>query len=172
MTGSTLNAETLLGWQQEQFRHDHRNHTDIVCLSRIDRLKHYGLHFAKYAGRIARDEDDREVLTRTTVDALLVCLSAANALAQRLDQSFDRTVLLDFRRTLLIDLADASGRFCDACEKIDHLEDFLAIARSANCDILHWILSVTSHQSLNIEALLKARRSQLAERQFLIPREI
>jgi uncharacterized membrane protein len=75
----------LLKWQQEQFSHDQRNHTDIICLSRIDRLKHYGLHYAKYAGRLARSDDDA-VLRRTAVDTALVALSAANALSQRFDQ--------------------------------------------------------------------------------------
>jgi hypothetical protein len=37
----------LLQMQREQFRHDERNHKDILCLPKPDRLKHYGLHYAK-----------------------------------------------------------------------------------------------------------------------------
>ena len=40
---------TMRARQQAQHEHDLRNHFDILSLSRLDRLKHYGLHFAKYA---------------------------------------------------------------------------------------------------------------------------
>ncbi len=170
MTEYNSYAGKLLSWQQDQFRHDIRNHSDIITLARVDRLKHYGLHFAKYAGRIARDSGS-EIVSKTTVDALLVCLSAANALSQKLDQNFDATSALSFRMDMLTDLTDAAGRFCDACEKIDHLEDFLSIAHTANIDILAWILCVATSTGLPLEQLLAARRRQLADRQFLLPRD-
>ena len=46
-------GEGLLRLQREQYRHDQRNHSDIACLAKSERLKHYGLHFAKYVGRLA-----------------------------------------------------------------------------------------------------------------------
>jgi hypothetical protein len=67
--------------QQAQYEHDLHNHFDILSLSRLDRLKHYGLHFAKYAGRLARGEREAKSRQETLVDAFLVALSAANALA-------------------------------------------------------------------------------------------
>lgn len=170
MRGLAIDGAELLRWQQEQFAHDQRNHTDIICLSRIDRLKHYGLHFAKYAGRVARDGDNVTVLTKTMVDAALVMLSAANALSQRLDQSEASTNLApDFHTSLLGDIADAGGRFCDACEKIDHMEDFLEIARQANLDVLLWVIRLSARLNVDLHAAILERRQQLSERQFFIP---
>ena len=45
----------LTRMQKEQYRHDMRNHSEILCLHKTERLKHYGLHFAKYVGRLARE---------------------------------------------------------------------------------------------------------------------
>lgn len=173
MQSFDVDTAELLQWQQEQFAHDQRNHTDIISLSRIDRLKHYGLHYAKYAGRIAREGENKEVLLKTTVDGVLVCLSAANALSQRLDKVFRPvTSITRYRFGILADLADAGGRFCDACEKIDHLEDFLLIAREANVDVLEWCLRVANETGLDLPSGIKNRRKQLAERQFVIPQTV
>jgi hypothetical protein len=70
--------------QCEQHSHDMRNHFDIISLHKTDRLKHYGLHFAKYVGRLAREAAEAKPVERTLVDALLVSLSAANTLHQDL----------------------------------------------------------------------------------------
>lgn len=169
MTETTVTPQTLLRWQQEQFQHDRRNHTDIICLSRTDRLKHYGLHYAKYVGRVAIARDQDDVMRKTIVDAVLVFLSAANVLSQRLDEIHPPLEGAQFSLGMLEDIADASGRFCDACEKIDHFEDFLAIARSSNIDVLQWILAVSVQKRFDLEALIVERRGQLAQRQFLIP---
>lgn len=169
MALSVVDAEILLRWQQDQFQHDRRNHTDIICLSRTDRLKHYGLHYAKYAGRVAVGRDRDGMLRKTLADAVLVFLSAANVLSQRLDQVYRPKPQDQFKRGMLEDLADASGRFCDACEKIDHFEEFLAIAKQANLDILDWILAAANQNDLDLEDLIVNRRKQLVERQFLLP---
>lgn len=58
--------------QQAQHEHDLKNHFDILSLSRLDRLKHYGLHFAKYAGRFARGEAEAKSRSETLTDAFLV----------------------------------------------------------------------------------------------------
>ena len=50
-----LSPEELGSLQQEQHAHDMRNHFDIMSLHKTERLKHYGLHFAKYVGRLARE---------------------------------------------------------------------------------------------------------------------
>lgn len=169
MTSVAVNGETLLQWQQEQFQHDKRNHTDIICLPRADRLKHYGLHYAKYAGRIAINHDDNDLITKTIADAVLVFLSSANVLSQRLDRVFEPRQQRGFVHGMLEDITDAAGRFCDACEKIDHFEDFLKIAHTSNLDVFRWILAITDERGLNLERLMAERRKQLSERQFLIP---
>jgi hypothetical protein len=79
-----LRADDILVLQQEQFSHDKRNHCEILSLDKNDRLKHYGLHFCKYVGRLARGIEEAKPASRTITDAALVCLSAANTLHQRL----------------------------------------------------------------------------------------
>ena len=76
---------------------------------------------------------------------------------------------VNFVHGLLEDIADASGRFCDACEKIDHFEEFLPIAKQANLDMLQWIFVLAAEHRFDLEALVLVRRQQLTERQFLIP---
>lgn len=148
--------------QQDQQDHDLRNHFDILSLSRPDRLKHYGLHFAKYAGRFARGSVEAKSRTETLVDAFLVALSAANALNQALPE-------VDFvkgNREEPSDLAftDQAGRFADACEKIDHLEDFRTIALDANAALVAWIVRSATVAGLDLDALVDERRQQLARR--------
>ncbi len=164
--GLKLSAVELAKLQGEQYLHDQRNHSDIFCLPKPDRLKHYGLHFAKYVGRLARGDFEIQSVERTITDAALVCLSAANTLHQRLDKSERTKQVSDLQIDMMRPLADAAGRFADACEKIDHLEDFLSIARRANEDVLNWILAVAEERQLDLQASIRARRSELAERQF------
>lgn len=158
----------LLRLQREQYAHDKRNHSDILTLSKNDRLKHYGLHFAKYVGRLARGNDEPKSIERTIVDTCLVCLSAANTLHQKLSD----THVCARERKAQIDpvyvLADAAGRFADACEKIDHMEEFVPIARQANVDVMSWVLTAASERCLNLEHSLGARRKELAQRQFYV----
>lgn len=159
----------FLAMQQAQFRHDQRNHSDIICLPKPDRLKHYGLHFAKYVGRLARGNAEPKSVDRTLVDMTLVCLSAANALHQRIQGdiercSHDRNDQVDPLRSL----ADAAGRFADACEKIDHMEDFLPIARHANVDVLSWTVVTAAERGLDLNKAIADRREELVARQFYI----
>ncbi len=162
-----LSPGDLLQLQREQHRHDERNHADIAFLPKSDRLKHYGLHYAKYVGRLAREVSEPKPVERTVVDAALICLSAANTLHQRLDR-FQPEKGVDQTDVHMNRLADAAGRFADACEKIDHLEDFLAIARLANDDILRWVLSMARHRHIDLRAAIRTRRLELAERQFYV----
>jgi len=148
--------------QQDQQEHDLRNHFDILSLSRLDRLKHYGLHFAKYAGRFARGSAEAKSRTETLVDAFLIALSAANALNQALP---DIDSVQEIREELS-DLAftDQAGRFADACEKIDHLEEFRTIALNANAALVDWIVRSATVAGLDLDALVDERRQQLARR--------
>lgn len=114
-----LESHDLLRLQREQFQHDKRNHSDIQCLHKNDRLKHYGLHFAKYVGRMARGVAETKSIDRTLIDTVLVSLSAANTLHQNLSKDVSLKSLTPTNDPLQI-FADAAGRFADACEKIDH----------------------------------------------------
>ncbi len=163
---TTLTSADLIRLQQEQFRHDQRNHSDIWCLAKPDRLKHYGLHFAKYVGRVARGADESKSVERTIVDTALVCLSAANVLHQHLQHKDPER--LSSQIDPLRNFANAAGRFADACEKIDHLEEFLTIARSANDEVLSWVVTAASERQFDLEEGIRQRRKELAARQFYI----
>ncbi len=153
----------VLEWQKTQYSHDMRNHFDILSLHKQDRLKHYAMHFAKYAGRLARGSKEEKTEERTFVDCMLVCLSAANTLHQKLAVSLSKS-----NDSLLIRLTDAAGRFNDATEKIDHLEPFLDIAKTGNQDIFNALMDFASQKDIDIDQTLAERRSQLKERQFFI----
>jgi len=158
----------LLRFQREQHAHDKRNHSDILTLCKNDRLKHYGLHFAKYVGRLARGADEPKSLKRTIIDTCLVSLSAANTLHQKLDESQISEREYKPQIGSIYAFADAAGRFADACEKIDHLEEFVQIARKANEDVMDWVLTAASERQINLEEALCERRKELAERQFYV----
>ncbi|MEQ7871612.1 hypothetical protein V6R97_13245 [Chromohalobacter salexigens] len=144
--------------QSQQYQHDMRNHFDILSLSRADRLKHYGLHFSKYAGRLARGECEKIPVSQTAVDVLLVCLSSANALNQKLE------FLPCSEKAEVVNFTDYAGRFADACEKIDHLESFRDIALEANQLIFGWVLKYYQEDSASISESLAKRREELSDR--------
>ena len=156
--------EWLVEQQRLQFTHDATNHQDIHCLGRTDRLKHYGLHFAKYCGRLARDGFEHGA-DKTLADWFLVALSASIALQDKLDNLSKLQSANTFEGAFLA-LCDASGRFCDACEKIDHLEEFREIATVANRDIVQLLRGVAAAGDRSLDELLRGRRGQLAERAF------
>lgn len=148
--------------QQAQHEHDLENHFDILSLSRLDRLKHYGLHFAKYAGRFARGEAETKSRAQTMTDAFLVSLSAANALNQSLSD-----VEVGHRNGEApsdLEFTDQAGRFADACEKIDHLEEFRSLALDANAALVEWIICSAAANGLDLDSLVDERREQLARR--------
>jgi hypothetical protein len=158
----------LVRLQCEQHSHDLRNHFDIISLHKTDRLKHYGLHFAKYVGRLARESAETKPVERTLVDTLLVSLSAANTLHQ--DLSKESFILSEVagQASSWRTFADAAGRFADACEKIDHMEDFVPLARKANIDIANWIVGIAAARNFNLQNAVCVRRAELAARQFYI----
>jgi hypothetical protein len=162
-----LSAEDLARLQREQFRHDQRNHSDIQCLAKADRLKHYGLHFAKYVGRLARGHLEPKSVRQTVVDTALVSLSAANTMHQRLDECSEAVGLPRQVDPLRV-FADAAGRFADACEKIDHYEEGRVIALAANRDVMVWAISFAIEQEINLAQGIRQRRLELAARAFYV----
>jgi hypothetical protein len=162
-------VDDILELQREQFRHDRRNHFDILSLHKNDRLKHYGLHYCKYVGRLARGVDEPKTVEQTIVDTALVCLSAANTLHQRLGSSVSEKSCRQDQIDPLRLFADAAGRFADACEKIDHVEEFIPQAREANADIFRWLVTFADSQQIDFRARIALRRKELAERPFYIP---
>ena len=158
-----VSEDVILGWQQDQYAHDMRNHFDILSLHKQDRLKHYAMHMAKYAGRVARGQREEKPINRTFVDALLVCLSAANTLHQRLQYDPNRS-----NESFLARLTDASGRMNDASEKIDHLEHFVDQAVQSNKDIFDALMDLAGEMQFQPEIELEVRRKELSDRHFFI----
>src|ERR1700730_10660003 len=154
-----LSAHELGQLQVEQYQHDMRNHFDILALHKNDRLKHYGLHFAKYVGRVARGEEECKPIERTMTDTLLVALSAANALHQDLRKE-NFAASFDAKFGLFSVFADAAGRFADACEKIDHVEEFIPIARTANRDIVSWVMAAAAENEFDLKGAVASRRKE------------
>ena len=154
--------------QRDQYDHDRRNHSDIWSLHRIERLRHYGLHFAKYVGRIARGKVDPKPVDRTLTDAFLISLSAANTL----HQDFSTEALVSDQFAIEGDplrvFAEAVGRFADACEKHDHLEEFNKLVRTANCDIARWVIAMADEYHLDLVQNAASRRKELAGKMFYI----
>jgi hypothetical protein len=95
-------------------------------------------------------------------------LSAANTLHQRLDQCRLGKISTFGQLDQLHPFADAAGRFADACEKMDHLEEFILIARTANEDILNWVVRAAEERGLNLQAEIRKRRTELVGRQFYV----
>ena len=158
---------TMRARQQAQQEHDLKNHFDILSLSRLDRLKHYGLHFAKYAGRLARGDAETKSRNETLTDAFLVALSAANVLNEALPDVDSGETGEDAPSDLAF--TDQAGRFADACEKIDHLEEFRAIALNANAALVAWIVRRAAADGLDLDSLVEERRRQLARRPVYAP---
>jgi hypothetical protein len=163
-----ISPSEMANLQRAQYAHDMRNHFDILSLHKNDRLKHYGLHFAKYVGRLARGADESKPVERTLVDAILVSLSTANTLHQDLSKEYLVVAVKSKQVDPLRTLADASGRFADACEKIDHMEEFVPIARRANSDIMAWLVREADEKNLPLVAEIERRRRELADRHFYI----
>jgi hypothetical protein len=163
-----LSSHQMRQLQCDQYAHDSRNHSDIWSLHKTQRLKHYGLHFAKYVGRIARGTAEPKHLLRTLTDTFLINLSAANTLHQDLSAEVFPHQSFGPRPEILRDLAEPVGRFADACEKIDHLEEFVRIAQSANHDITAWVLWVADDRNVDLIKFTADRRRELAARLFYI----
>lgn len=153
--------------QCDQFEHDRRNHADVWGLRKEDRMRHYGLHFCKYAGRIARDDKEKP-LALTLTDTFLISLSAANTM----HQDFSKDTFLQVRLRPDVDplrvFADAAGRFADACEKMDHLENSGTMACDANRAIMAWVIAMASEEGLDLIDRANKRRTELAAKLFYI----
>ena len=162
---STLMLKEL---QSAQYAHDQRNHFDVLSIHKIERLKHYGLHFAKYVGRLARGSSEAKPVHRTITDAFLINLSAANTLTQDLSLEIFAPTQNSSKSDAFVGFAEAVGRFADACEKLDHLEDSIGIAKAANRDIMSWLLWATDEYRLDLERLIADRRKGIAARLFYI----
>lgn len=164
-----LTRDHILVWQMAQHKHDRRNHFDIVARHKVDRFKHYALHFAKYAGRLARGEEvTGKSIRDTATDSVLVSLSSANTVPQRLADV--RHTPLNLDATTLKNYIAWTGIYCDAVEKIDHAE-FDGIRESlieANQELFDLALGLLWGQGCEPSLEIARRRDALANRVFFV----
>lgn len=161
-----FDQDNILVLQQAQYSHDKRNHFDILARHKIDRLKHYGLHFGKYAGRLSMGENASGKSERqTAVDSILVSLSAANALHDRLlpPKVWDTTEKLKYYTT-------AMGRFCDGVEKIDHLEfdEIRKMLSTSNQHLFEIAFSILNISYKEMVSAIEIRREALRKKAFYV----
>lgn len=153
--------------QKIQYKHDQRNHADILSLHKTERLKHYALHFGKYVGRVMGYGSFS--VERTLVDALLVSLSSANTLNLNLNTAIEaRKRVLSANEEFFVKFAVQMGKLSDACEKIDHLEPFEHMARDAAAEIYYILEEEFSRRQLDAAAMLEARREELSRRSVYV----
>lgn len=160
-------GQSVINWQKDQYAHDKRNHFDILTLSKSDRLKHFALHFAKYAGRLARGENAaQKTELQTAIDSLLVSLSAANTISQRLETHHNDAK--DNREEIFRRYVDAMGHFCDAVEKLDHAEfdNVRKMLLVSNQELFSIAVLNCQLHNVDIKDELILRRSFLSERAF------
>jgi hypothetical protein len=90
--------DQILALQAFQLFHDDNYHRDIVMLPIALRLKHMGLHQAKYAGGFFTATNDNGEITdrprieKLLVDAFTITLSTANILNQNLGQAISKDI--------------------------------------------------------------------------------
>jgi hypothetical protein len=162
---TVLDKNEIKRQQSLQHAHDMYAHVDILGLHRISRIQHYGLHFAKYVGRIARGNAETKTLDETLVDIALVALSAANSLNMELYAR--NSALSDFEN-----LASSTGKFCDGAEKFDHMEDCHESIRDALVEIFSWVVQRAKSEGIGLESAIPSRREFLRQRQvFHFPAE-
>lgn len=131
--------------QWKQLRHDEFYHKDIWLLTVQQRITHMVLHLSKYSSKlmVAALEENKDLLQKTTIDALIIVFSSANifnkllcdialeeshckkddidALAQTLlDQ--ESTKLYSKSVSLSAKVLSETGRMCKVVESLDHLE--------------------------------------------------
>ena len=141
-SGATnLGRNKLFRLQLAQREHDEKYHPEISRLPLHHRLNHMALHFAKYAGRLARAlrEENGVDVPRTMTDIFIISMSCANALNIDLgDYLIEENISSEntpatasgrqesqtLQIELLLDVTDAAGRMAKACETVDHLEAF------------------------------------------------
>lgn len=117
--------------QIAQYRHDEVAHRDIAWLPVPQRLTHFTLHFAKYAGALVRANRAHDEVEgkRVLADAFAIVLAMANTLqidlrARTQAEPRDENLSNYDVRDLLLCLCEAIGPMAKACEAIDHLENF------------------------------------------------
>ncbi len=135
----------LVQLKEDQADHDAKNHDDIYNSNFERRLGHVAHHNAKYTGRFVdghwSSDNNKDLLTKTYSDAMLMNLSAANALKiplhnydssrfyralETIPEPEPRTVAQDewdyLRDWSLRRFASVSGKTGKAMDSLQHVE--------------------------------------------------
>lgn len=176
----------LIELQKRQKEHDENHHYDIHTLPYYERMNHYVLHFSKYVGRLSKDYPTEgrlsEQIHKTTADAFIVTLAAANTLGlnlqAELEGRFGEGVASHFREWqevadstggamdveelkdwLLVELADPTGEMANALESTDHMEGINAreILTEGIMEIFTTLIIASNHLNEDIVGLVEHR---------------
>lgn len=126
-TGALSRESAPIDWanvQFAQFEHDEKYHREISRLTMQDRLRHMTMHFAKYAGKLHEVPNGHQ-FRRIVTDTLIIAISCANILNIDLNVTPLAAGGADASQPAFTKrLAVSAGRMAEACEKMDHLEEF------------------------------------------------
>lgn len=142
MSSQMTASELLILIQKKQLEHDEIYHREIARLAMPHRLQHMALHISKYFARLVASRHKDADQLRLWTDAFIISVSTCNTLNRKLeelwglenkpqmsasqlshwiDQSFEAEVPSHARVTYL---AKHVEQFCNAAEKMDHIEEF------------------------------------------------
>ena len=177
-----MNQVPLIELQDHQRQHDELAHTDILCLTVRDRMKHMVLHYAKYAGRLySLKSDDFARISATVVDTFIICLATANTLNIDLQQRLsNRSKVLPFDQgmsnqkeddrsafdVLVGSLIVEAGKMAKACESLDHLEkyDYRAVLEEGTIGLTKAVLEFAQDQGIDLRQAVATRWRQVEEK--------
>ena len=144
--------------EQQKAQHAHDVESDPAwTMPKPDRMKSYGFRLAVIVGKLAAVRGDQSGMLPLAGEAYATALSSANMLGIDLDHELaGGSNGSDV--PLFEGLADAAGQYSDAAEKIDHLEDFVSLLRSANVEIVRTVAGAAAAHGFDLGTLAEQAR--------------
>ncbi len=161
---------SLSRMQTLQAEHDLRCHRDIAALNHREQLRHFTLHFAKYARRLTSRGLIETPLKQTLVDALIIGLATANILDLDLTShvafelgdgiSLDQEINTSW---LLEEIVYHAGTMAKLSEAQDHMEQlpYRDAYVKAVIGIVKAIICFSEKNTINLAPLLGHRWQEI-----------
>lgn len=133
--------ELLILIQRNQHNHDEIYHKEIARLPVSERLQHMALHISKYFSQFVEESQGRYSCDKEWKDSFIISTSICNILNTKIsdlwgltDKDVMASDLRDYIKSYISNdmgesselcmLSDINYELSNACEKIDHLEDY------------------------------------------------
>lgn len=142
--------------QAEQFGTDKDTATCVIKMSVQNAMKHMGLRFTRHAGELASGDKARDDIMS---DILIGALTVSNVLGIRLSEQAGIMTHIDGNP--IFNVAISAGEFANACEKLDHLEDYPFRESMIRETVKHANIAMTNAGSRDLESMIKERREKL-----------